>query len=312
MAETAPLVISPMHVLEEALGANVARYRDGFKARAEWRARLNAMLSTYDDAIVNLTGDPAEVERKTKEIVAAREAAYQKLVEQNPPPPNPNDDPSISAKDRELYTLLEQTILSRALADLPEMEAVLKKFQAFSEGLIDGYLGKIRDEIEKREKADARAERKNRRTMHRSKVAGVIGQTVGGILSAIPLVVTQIIGAVISVGTAVATAAVEIDAARRLAYTLRDNANWLVYEQPLLIEEIEQEEWNLDYVEALLPLTTSMRQSVGLRQQINSEKLKAGIYDENVLASSRKGASLAWKAVFYAGLAYAAWRIIWK
>lgn len=312
MAETAPLVISPMHVLEGTLGTNVARYRDGFKARMEWRLRLNAMLSSYDDAIVGLTGEPAEVERKTKEIVAAREAAYQKLLAANPPPENPNNDPSITEKDKELYTVLEQTVLSRALSDIPEMESVLKKFQGFSEGLLDGYMATIQNEIEKKEKADARAERKHRRTMHRSKVAGVIGQTVGGILSAIPLVVTQIIGAVISVGTAVATAAVEIDAARRLAYTLRDNANWLVYEQPLLIEEIEQEEWNLDYVEALLPLTVSIRQSVGLRQQINSEKLKAGIYDEEVLASSRKGASLAWKAVFYAGLAYAAWRIIWK
>jgi len=310
---TASLIVqSPFRVVETTLGPGAAKYRDGFKLRMEHRQRINESLSLFDDAVNALEGTPAEIEAKTKQILSDREAAYQATLAKNPPPPNPNDDPSITDEDKRLYTLLEQTILAQAETDLLHMKSAMASFQSLSEGLLDGYIAQIDLEVKKKEKADARVERKNRRVTHRAKVAGTIGQMVGGILQAIPLAVTQVVGAAISIGSAIAQTAVEIDSARRLAYALRDNANWLVYQEPLLLDEIDQEEWNLDYLAALAPLSDSLRDGAKLRMQINDEKLKAGIYDEEALAASRKGVKAVWKVVFYAGLAYAAWRIVFK
>jgi hypothetical protein len=78
------------------------------------------------------------------------------------------------------------------------------------------------------------------------------------------------------------------------------------------VSALDEAEWNLDYITALLPLFSSMTRSSELRSQINSMKLEAGIYDEAILAQSKKGVKILWKVAFYAGLAYAAWRLTFK
>jgi hypothetical protein len=307
MAETAPLVVqTAFTILEETLGPGVARYREGMERYVQWRKSLNDLLKNYDDRIAEVTGNTdEEIAAKVEAIKKERDVAYEHLVGKNPPPPNPNDDPTITDADRRTYHLLINKLLERAKTDMANIEVISKKMMDREQANYDSYIQTIDNEVARKEAADRHAAHDQRRRNHRAKNWATAGRVVGTVLSAIPLVVTQVIGAVVSAGTEVAKAVYDVDTARRYAHALRNNCNWLLYEQPRVIDELERAESNLNYATALVSIAEPLRDSILMRQAITDEKLRLGIWDELALAEAKKPKTmvvLKWAAIAIVGL----------
>jgi hypothetical protein len=284
MAETAPHVPQTSFViLERTLGPGVAKYQNAIGRFVRWRSNLNAQLSSFDEAM-NAVESPEEAAA----VKAARDEAYDALVSQNPPPPNPNLEPGVTDEDKRLYHTLEKMILERGRADLENMIRIAQKIEAVETKAIDDYLATIEDEIAKKEARDRKAAREQRRAKARGRYTAFAGQVVSTVLSVIPTGVTQVIGAALSIATEVGKAVWDVDVARKYAHALRNNANWLVYEQPKLLDALDKSDWNVNYSVALVDIGEATRESITLRNAITDEKLATGIWDEAELAASKR------------------------
>lgn len=311
---TAPLVVQkPFDILEQQLGPAAERYRAAFQAYQDYNDRIDELLVPYDERMNALEGTEEEIEAAAALIVKERDQARQRLLAANAPPPFPDDVAGIDYESKRMYHLLIEQILSRAEKDMANMKVIIEKMVTYETEKAQEYVEKIESEIKKKEARDARAERHRRRREHRSRNWGAFGQTVGGTLSAIPTGVTQVIGAVISIGTAAAQVAYNMDSARKFAHELRNNANWLIYEQPALLTDLESAEWNLDYMSALDSIVAPIQDATGMRLQITKMKLDKGIYDERELQKIRATTlGLVGNFILYAGIGYGIFRLIFR
>lgn len=281
---TAPLVPQTAFVvLARTLGPGVARYQAAIQRKVEWERRLNGLLDGYGRRL-----EEAATGAEAAAVKEERDLALDRLAASTPPPPDPNLEPGVTDEDKRLYHQLVTMLIDRGSADLENMVKAVNAFNAFEADASARYIDTMENEVKRKEAADRREWKRQHRKNRISNYAAFGGRAVSTVLSAIPTGVTQVIGGILSVVVEVGKAAYDIDVKKKYAAALRDNANWLLYEQPEMAIAMDRAIWNEDYGTVLLELADVSRESLALRKAITSEKLKTGIWDEKALAASRR------------------------
>ena len=295
----------------EILGPGAALYRDGLARWKYYHSRIDARLAPWQARVDALTGSEADIKAQSATIYAEMEQERARLYEITPLPANPHDDGRITNEDRFLYHSLENMVLGKAINDLGNIAKLSVTMQDWSDQLAIEAEDEIADEIQKQKERDRIAERRQKRRNHRAKNWGYLVTGVSTVLSVIPTYVTQIIGAVVAVAGSVGQAVYDADTARRYANTIRNNANWLIYQYPSTETKLDQSLWNLDYLTGVEDLALALEDGARIRMDINETKIELGIYDEKAILNYRMKKK--WmKVLTYAGIGMAALVVLWK